>query len=320
MVTHLRRSVCNASAMAIRIGISGWRYAPWRGVFYPDGLPQRQELEYASQRFSSIEINGSFYSLQTPASYEAWHDATPDAFVFAVKAPRYITHILRLKEVEKPLANFFASGLLRLRAKLGPMLWQLPPTMRYDPERMETFFSLLPRDTSQALSLARRREIARMRGRSALSIDHNRPVRHVVEVRHPSFCDPAFIEQLKRHGIGWVVADTARKWPYAEDVTSDCVYIRLHGDTQLYASGYGEQAIRHWADRIRRWASGREPVGARRIDGASVRREARDVFCYFDNDVKAHAPFDATALIARLAGEGRSRRGTIAPDAASARL
>jgi uncharacterized protein YecE (DUF72 family) len=286
--------------MTIRIGISGWRYAPWRGVFYPKGLPQREELGYSARCFSSIEINGSFYSLQTPESYTAWRDATPEDFVFAVKGPRYLTHMLRLRDIGAPLANFLASGVLRLGPKLGPVLWQLPPTMRYDAERIEAFLSLLPTDTGQALAMARRREIGRMRGRSALAIDHSRPMRHAMEVRHASFCDPAFLAQLRRHRVAWVVADTAGKWPYAEDVTSDFVYIRLHGDTELYASGYGEAALDRWAHAIRRWSSGGEPDRARRIGGNAPRRSRRDVYCYFDNDAKVHAPFDALALMRRL--------------------
>ena len=284
----------------IRIGISGWRYPPWRGVFYPTGLPQRRELEFAARCFGSIEINGSFYSLQTPASYAAWHDATPPAFVFSVKGPRYLTHMLRLRDVDKALANFLASGVLRLGRKLGPILWQLPPTLRYEPDQIETFLSRLPLDTAQALATARRRDIARMRGRSALAIDRKRRLRHAVEVRHDSFCDPAFLAQLRRHGVAWVVADTAGKWPYAEDVTSDFVYIRLHGDTELYASGYGPAATAHWAQRIRQWADGGESADATRIDGPAARRRRRDVYCYFDNDAKVHAPFDALALIGKL--------------------
>jgi uncharacterized protein YecE (DUF72 family) len=288
--------------MTVRIGISGWRYPPWRGAFYPAGLPQRRELEYAGRRFDSVEINGSFYSLQTPDSYAAWRDATPDGFVFAVKGPRYLTHMLRLNQVDKALANFLASGVLRLREKLGPMLWQLPPNMRYDADRIQAFLSLLPVNTAQALSLARRRDIERMRGRSALSIDAERPLRHAVEVRHASFCNTDFLAQLRRHNIAWVTADTAGKWPYAEDVTADFVYIRLHGDTELYASGYGEAALDRWGDRIRHWAAGGESPDARRIGKPAVGRRQRDVYCYFDNDAKVHAPFDAQSLMQRLHG------------------
>jgi uncharacterized protein YecE (DUF72 family) len=287
--------------MAIRIGISGWRYAPWRGVFYPRGLPQRRELEYAARRFDSVEINGSFYSLQTPDSYAAWREATPPGFVFSVKGPRYLTHMLKLRAVEKPLANFLASGLLRLGDRLGPILWQLPPFLRFDAARLAAFFELLPRDLEQALALARRRDIARMRGRSALAIDANRPLRHALEVRHESFRDPAFVELLRAHDIALVVADTAGRWPLLEDVTADFVYIRLHGDEELYVSGYDERALDHWAARIRAWAAGGQPRNARLAgDGKAPARRVRDVYCYFDNDAKVRAPFDALGLMRRL--------------------
>ena len=265
--------------MTIRIGISGWRYAPWRGEFYPPGLVQRRELEYAAGCFPTIEINGSFYSLQSPDSYTAWHDATPDDFVFAVKGPRYLTHMLRLRGVDKPLANFLASGVLRLGAKLGPMLWQLPAHFHFDAERMDAFFSLLPRDTGEALALARRRDVARMRGRSALSIDTVRPIRHALEPRHESFGSRESLSLLRRHGIALVVADSAGKFPAWEQPTTDFMYLRLHGDQQLYVSGYSEAALQRWAGKVRRWA------------------KRGDVYCYFDNDAKVHAPFDAMRLI-----------------------
>jgi uncharacterized protein YecE (DUF72 family) len=265
----------------IRIGISGWRYEPWRGIFYPPDLEQRRELEFAARAFPTIEINGSFYSLQTPRSYAAWHAATPAGFVFSVKGPRYITHILRLRNVAKPLANFFASGVFELGAKLGPILWQLPPSFRFDAGRLEEFLASLPRDTGAALRLARRRD-ARMHGRSRLRIDRERPLRHALEVRHPTFIDPAFVALLRRQHVALVVADTAGKWPYFEDVTADFMYLRLHGDKELYASGYTDRALDEWAARIRRWARG------------------GDVFCYFDNDVKVRAPFDADRLREKL--------------------
>src|SRR5687768_11205669 len=142
----------------IRIGISGWRYKPWRGTFYPADLPQREELAYAASRLPIIEINGSFYSLQRPQSYAQWYEHTPEGFIFSVKAPRYITHIRRLKDIQAPVANFLASGLFNLREKLGPILWQFPPTFRYDPARMEPFLAMLPHDTASALTLARKRD------------------------------------------------------------------------------------------------------------------------------------------------------------------
>jgi uncharacterized protein YecE (DUF72 family) len=284
----------------VHIGISGWRYAGWRGVFYPPGLPQRRELAFAARAVSSIEINGSFYSLQRPASYEAWHRETPPGFVFAVKGSRYITHFLKLRGVERALANFFASGVLALREKLGPFLWQLPPQLRYEPERLDAFLGLLPRDMRSALALARRRD-GRMLGRSRLAIDANRPLRHALEIRHESFRTPSFVRLLRRHGVALVVADTAGRWPLCEDVTADFVYLRLHGDVKLYASGYRPEALDRWARRIRAWSAGAEPSDARRIAPlAARRRTARDVFCYFDNDVKVWAPFDAHQLAKRL--------------------
>jgi uncharacterized protein YecE (DUF72 family) len=265
----------------IRIGISGWRYEPWRGVFYPEDLVQRRELEYCGQHFSTVEINGSFYSLQRPEYYEAWYAETPPGFVFAVKGSRYITHMLRLKNVEKPLANFYASGILNLKEKLGPFLWQFPQMFHYKPERLEPFFDLLPRTTEEALSLARKRD-ARMTGRSRLAIDANRALRHAIEIRHSSFVSDDFLKLLCKYRIGLVVADTAGKWPKMFDVTADFVYVRLHGDKVIYASGYSSRALDVWAQRIREW------------------HKRADVYVYFDNDVKVKAPYDAQALMRKL--------------------
>ena len=284
----------------IRIGISGWRYEPWRGVFYPKDLAQRRELEFASRAFPTIEINGSFYSLQHPESYQMWYDETPDEFVFAIKGGRYITHMLRLKNCETAMANFFASGIFNLCDKIGPFLWQFPPQFRYNEERFENFFRMLPRDLESALKLARRRD-ARMTGRCRLGIDANRSLRHAVEIRHESFVDERFVAQLRRHGIALVVADTAGKWPYYEDVTADFIYVRLHGDAELYVSGYTDEALNRWASRIRAWADGTEPEDAKRISTKpAARRRSRDVYCYFDNDVKVRAPVDAHNLMRKL--------------------
>jgi uncharacterized protein YecE (DUF72 family) len=306
----------------IRIGISGWRYGGWRGVFYPEGLAQRRELEYASRRFRSIEINGTFYSLQRPEHFQDWYDATPPGFVFAVKGSRFISHMKRLKDIEKPLANFLASGLFNLREKTGPFLWQFPPQFRFDAGRLEEFFALLPRDAESALALARRRD-ARVKGRCRLAIDCNRELRHAIEIRHESFMDPAFVALLRRHRIALVVADTAGKWPFVEDVTADFVYVRLHGDEVLYTSGYSEAALDLWAERIRAWSAGGEREGARKIAAlAPPRARSRDVYCYFDNDAKVKAPFDALRLIAKLGLDeasdprGRGRSGTLERPAA----
>ncbi|WP_199422258.1 DUF72 domain-containing protein [Actinotalea solisilvae] len=272
----------------VRIGISGWRYAPWRGVFYPRGLPQRLELAHASSLLGSIELNGSFYSLQRPESYRQWYDATPPGFLFAVKGGRFITHMVKLREPEQPLANFFASGVLALGDKLGPVLWQLPPMLGFDPDRLAAFFDLLPRTTAAAAALAARHD-ERLEGRALTATDADRPLRHALEVRHDTFVTPVFVDLLRRHDVGLVVADTAGKWPFLLDVTSDLVYVRLHGGEELYVSGYDDAALAVWAERIAAWAA-----------------DGRDVVVYFDNDVKVHAPFDALRL-AQLLGVGPGR-------------
>ena len=285
----------------IYIGISGWRYRPWRGVFYPEGLTQSRELEFASRQLPTIELNGSFYSLQRPSSYTAWYEATPPGFIFSHKGNRYLTHILRLGDgIEPAMANVMASGVLALGEKLGPFLWQLPPNFRFNAERLERFFRLLPRDMQAAQALARQHE-PRMNGRVALDIDSNHKLRHALEIRHESFNDPAFVTLLRKYKVALVVADTAGKWPDYEDVTADFMYIRLHGAEELYASGYDDAALDHWAARIRAWASGSQPSDAKLIsDKPPPRRANRDVYCYFDNDIKVRAPFDAQHLIARL--------------------
>ncbi|MGH8178574.1 MAG: DUF72 domain-containing protein [Steroidobacter sp.] len=285
----------------VRIGVSGWRYTPWRGVFYPSDLPQRLELWYASRILPSIEINGSFYSLQRPEYYARWRDETPEDFVFAVKGPRYITHMKKLRDVAAPLANFFASGVFNLRQKFGPILWQFPPNFRYDRERMARFFALLPHDANAALKLARRRD-DRMKGRSRLAIDENRPLRHAVEIRHESFLDASFVDLLGEHNIAFVIAETASKWPMTHDITADFVYVRLHGDKELYKSGYSDRALDRWARRVTAWRDGGEPRDAQKI---SMRKppasKPRDVYCFFDNtDVKLRAPVDAQALMRKL--------------------
>ncbi|MGH8519105.1 MAG: DUF72 domain-containing protein, partial [Panacagrimonas sp.] len=235
---------------SVRIGISGWRYTPWRGVFYPRDLPQRAELEFASTRFSTIELNGSFYSLQRPAHYARWAGETPDDFVFSIKGGRFITHVRRLRDPRQALANFFAQGLFDLGAKLGPFLWQLPPSLRYDEALLDAFLGLLPRTTAAAAQLAASRD-KKMRGRTRLAFDRSRRLRHAIEVRHASFEVPSFIRLLRRHRVAVVFADTAGRWPFLEDVTSDFVYVRLHGDVRIYASGYSSRALASWARRIR---------------------------------------------------------------------
>lgn len=281
----------------IRVGISGWRYKPWRGVFYPKELRQRDELPYASKIFRSIEINGTFYSLQRPDNFRLWYDQTPEDFVFSVKAPRYITHIRRLKEAGQAVSNFFASGPLLLKQKFGPILWQLPPSFRFDAERLDAFFADLPRTTREAAALARRHD-DKVKDRAWTKADKDRPLRHALEIRHDSFRDPAFIKLLRKHKIGLVVADTV-EWPRLMDETADFVYCRLHGSEQLYVSGYTPQAITAWTGRVCAWASG-QPAKGERI-GPPGPAIPRDVFVYFDNDAKVRAPVDAQSLMAKIA-------------------
>ena len=292
----------------IRIGISGWTYAPWRGAFYPKGLRHKDELSYAAQQVSSIEINGTFYGQQKPQSFAAWGAAVAEGFVFSVKAPRFLTHIRRLRGVETPLANFLASGLLSLGPKLGPILWQLPPSFRFDPDSMARFLDMLPRDTEEAARLARQHD-DRLRGRAVLESDARRPLRHAIEIRHDSFRDIRFVDMLRARGVALVCADTV-SWPRLMDATADFIYCRLHGSEVLYASGYDDVALDDWARRCRAWAGGREPVDAERI-GARGAPVPRDVYLYFDNDLKLRAPTDARSLMRRLkliAADGTPRR------------
>lgn len=295
MVPTCGESARYSGREVIRVGLSGWNYKGWRGHFYPPGLPHRRELEYAAARYGAIEVNGTFYSLQRPESFSRWYEETPRGFKFAVKGPRFITHMLKLRRARVPLANFLASGVLRLEEKLGPILWQFPEFLHYDEERFGDFFRLLPRTTTAAATLAREHD-RRLNGRSWLRTGARRPLRHAVEIRHDSFRSPAFIRQLRRHHIGLVVADTV-EWPLLMDVTAGFVYCRLHGSEQLYTSGYEADALKRWAARVRAWARGSEPRDAIRVLPRSPPRgRGRDVFVFFDNDAKVRAPPDASAL------------------------
>lgn len=282
----------------VEVGISGWTYKGWRGTFYPDKLSHKRELEYASHELPTIEINGTFYSLQRPSSYERWYDLTPKGFVFAVKANRYITHIKRLKDIEAPMANFFASGPLALKEKLGPFLWQFPPSMVFDPERFENFLKMLPENFKQASKLGMDSELPRER--KFLEVKKNFRIRHAVEVRNISFLNPWFIELLRKYNVAIVFADTAGKWPYIEDITSDFIYIRLHGDSELYVSGYDDNALEFWAERIRSWKEGYEVPDQLSLTEDKAPLKERDIFVYFDNDAKVRAPVDAKELLQKL--------------------
>jgi len=278
-----------AGAGRVRVGVSGWRYPRWRGDFYPARLPQWSELAYIGERFSTVELNGSFYSLQRPESYRRWADAVREDFVFGVKGSRYVTHMLRLRNVEQALANFFASGVLALGPKLGPILWQLPERLRFDPSTLEAFLGILPRTVFEARDLARRHD-ARLDGRAWFEAQTDAPLRHALEPRSTTFADPTALALLQQHRVALVTADTAGRWPLYDALTSDFAYIRLHGGRKLYHSGYRPSELRQWCDLITAWATG---------DGASDHRP-RDVYVYFDNDARGHAPHDATALDALL--------------------
>jgi uncharacterized protein YecE (DUF72 family) len=267
----------------VRVGISGWRYPAWRGDFYPHGLPQRRELEYAAEHLTSIEINGSFYSLQRPSSYAAWRAETPDDFVFAVKGGRYVTHLKRLVDVDTALANFFASGVLALGPKLGPLLWQLPETFRFDEAILGDFLGRLPSSTAELAHLATGHDDKLTGDRALTTAETDQSVNHALEFRSPTFAVPEAMEVLRRHGVATVLADTAGRWPKVDEDTGLIRYVRLHGDQELYASGYTDRALDEWAERCRAWAA-----------------SGQDVFVYFDNDMKGFAPRDAMALIARL--------------------
>jgi uncharacterized protein YecE (DUF72 family) len=268
----------------VRIGISGWTYAPWRGRFYPRGLGQRNELAYVAERMNSVEINGSFYSLQRRSSYEAWGAAVPDNFIFSVKGGRFITHMKKLAGIETPLANFFASGVLALGRKLGPILWQLPPNLGFDPDRLEAFFHLLPRTTGGAAAIAvdHDQRVPADRALTATA-DPAQPIRHAVEVRHETFRTNEFYELLRRQQIALVVADSPGKWPFIEEITSDFMYVRLHGHDELYTSGYSDESLDEWARKTRNWVAA-----------------GQDVYIYCDNDAKVRAPYDAMGLMQRL--------------------
>lgn len=285
----------------LRVGISGWVYPPWRGNFYPRGLPQKLELAYASRWFNALEINGTFYSLQRPSSFQAWYDATPPEFVFALKGGRFVTHLRRLKEPRQGLANYFASGILRLKEKLGPILWQLPPNLSFEEDKFQAFCDLLPRDTKELGRLAKD-HAPFLKKRVELEPDAVRPIRHAVEFRHESFLTDRFIDLMRQHNFAVVIADTASKFPSTEDVTADWIYVRLHGSRQMYVSGYTPPEIKAWASRIRTWHRGAEPKDARRIgDRAPRAKTGRDVFTFFDNtDVKQRSPVDARGLAIEL--------------------
>jgi uncharacterized protein YecE (DUF72 family) len=273
----------------IRVGTSGWNYAHWRDRFYPRGLAASRWLGYLAERLPTVEVNGTFYSLTRPSACDAWRAAVPEGFVFAVKGSRYITHMLKLRHFRAPLANFFASGILRLGKTLGPILWQLPPQLRFDRARVDAFLAALPDDVRGAERWARRHD-ERTTGRAALTAPdgRDRPLRHAFEVRHESWLSEAALETLARRGAALVAADTAGRHPFSLLRTSSrLAYVRLHGARRLYEGAYTRAELGEWAVRCRGWAA-----------------EGAEVYVYFDNDRDAQAAQDAIRLQALLRGEG----------------
>jgi uncharacterized protein YecE (DUF72 family) len=285
------------TAAIVRVGITGWTYAPWRGVFYPKEIKREQELAYAAAHLRTIEINDTFYGMQRPDAFASWADQVPANFVFSVKAPRYITHILRLRDPIVPLANFIASGLLRLDIHLGPILWQFPANFHFNPARITPFLKLLPHDTAAAAVLGRQHD-NKLRAPAWLEVGARRPMRHAFEIRHESFRCREFVDLLRAHDVALVCVDSVR-WPRLMDVTSDFVFCRLHRSKEFYTSNYNDIALDEWGRRIKIWASGGEPADAERV-GGKARCRKRDVFVFFDNDNKVRAPANAIELIRRL--------------------
>jgi len=260
-------------AGSIRIGIGGWTYEPWRGVFYPDKLPQRRELEYAASKLTSIEINGTFYGSQKPESFRKWAAEVPDGFVFSLKGPRFATNRKVLAEAGDSIKRFYDSGVLELGDRLGPVLWQFAPTKKFDEADFGAFLELLPR-----------------------AID-GRTLRHVVEVRHDSFCTPPFIALLRQHNIPVVYSEHAT-YPEIADVVGDFVYARLQKGKDDVATGYPPKALQAWAKRLAIWAEGGEPDDLPKVgDGAKAKKQKRDVFAYVIHEGKVRAPAAAMELI-----------------------
>jgi uncharacterized protein YecE (DUF72 family) len=259
----------------IRIGIGGWVFKPWRGTFYPKGLPQAQELSYASRKLTSIEINGTFYRTQRPATFRKWADETPDDFVFALKGPQFATNRRVLAEAGPSIERFFASGVLELKSKLGPVLWQMAPTKKFEPEDFAAFLALLPQ---------------RLDGKT---------IRHVVEVRHESFLNAAFIAMLRKFSVAVAVVESD-KHPMIADVTSDFVYLRLQRTSAKVKTGYAPGALDLWARRARAWESGGALDDLSTIAGGPPAKKQRDVFIYMIAGAKVRAPAAAMALIERL--------------------
>lgn len=281
------------------IGISGWTYADWRGDFYPKGVTQKRELEYCSRQLNSVEINGTFYAIQKPPSFQSWYAATPENFVFAVKANKYITHIRRAKDVETPMANFLASGILCLGEKLGPILWQFPPSLTLKDDRFEKFCALLPRDFNEARQLAKKQTFNIEGG--IPEGGPNYPIRHAFEFRHPSFfMTSEFTDMLRKNNVAVVFGHSGMNNPYVEDVTSDFIYARMHGQEKPFAKGYTDTFLADYAKRVELWTAGTQPADAVCMSPHLPNKQPRDAFIYFDTEYKSAAPNDAMTFMQKL--------------------
>jgi uncharacterized protein YecE (DUF72 family) len=268
------------------VGTSGWIYEHWNGRFYPADLPAKRQLDYLATRFATVEVNGTFYALSRPSAFERWRAAVPSSFVFAVKASRYMTHMLKLRGVDAAMGNFFAQGLLLLGAQLGPILWQLPPMLSFDRARAAAFFTALPRTMRDAERRARTHD-QRLKAPPVLRAPDGRDarLRHALEIRHVSWLDEEALTLMAEHEVALVNADTADHYPCSLERTAGFAYLRLHGARKLYASRYTDDELDQWAALADGW-----------------RRGGSDVYVYFDNDDKAYAPGDAERLRARLEG------------------
>jgi uncharacterized protein YecE (DUF72 family) len=262
-------------AAHIHVGIGGWTFAPWRGVFYPDGLPHAKELSYAASHLTSIEINGTFYRTQTPATFRKWASEVPDGFIFSVKGPRFVTHRSDLREAGESINRFVNSGVTELGDRLGPLLWQFPPTKKFDEADFGGFLELLPRDFQGTR------------------------LRHVVEVRHRSFCVPDFIRLLRKFETP-VVFSEHETYPAIADVTGDFLYLRLQKGEDSIPTAYPESAISAWADRLRGWLAGEVPADLPHIETAPAKIKPREIFAYFIHEGKIRAPAAAMVLIDKI--------------------
>lgn len=258
----------------IYVGVGGWTYAPWRDSFYPDGLPHKRELEYASRKLTSIEINGTYYRTQSAASFAKWRDETPENFVFSVKAPRFAVMRKNVKEAGESIERFFKSGVMELGDKLGPILWQFLPTKKFDPEFFDAFFALLPKKIG------------------------GRALRHAIEARHESFKTADFVTLARRYGVAIVIAGDS-KYPLIADLTAPFVYARIMGTSPKAPLGYDDKALARWAARARQWASGAAPEGLDYVESAQPKATPRDVFLYVISGAKERNPSAAMALIER---------------------